>query len=303
MSSPHPRVLVAGGVSWDTLISLATFPEPRPQTVFTRGARETVGGTGAGKALNLAKLGLDTTLHALLGADEAGARCRAFLEREGVTLLSDVDPQGTERHVNLMADDGGRISLYVAYASSAPPLDLGRLERAMVAADHVVINILDACRPLLPMARRLGKSVWTDLHDWDGEATHHLDFARAADRVFLSSDRLLEPRPLMQRLHAEGNRLVVCTHGRRGATALTAEGAWLTVPSLERYRPLDTNGAGDAFFAGFLAGHARGCSTERCLRVATVVAGLCVTSPELALLELTWERVAADVLAAYGEAP
>src|SRR5512140_1220624 len=99
------KVLVLGGASWDTLVRLERLPEPRPQTVFSQGWRETVGSTGAGKALNLRGLGVDVALHAMLGEDEAGARVRAAIERAGVTFLSDPDPAGTERHLNLMAAD------------------------------------------------------------------------------------------------------------------------------------------------------------------------------------------------------
>ena len=48
------RALVVGGVAFNTMIQLDRFPEPRSQTVFSRGYYETIGETGAGKALNCA---------------------------------------------------------------------------------------------------------------------------------------------------------------------------------------------------------------------------------------------------------
>ena len=86
---------------------------------------------------------------------------------------------------------------------------------------------------------------------------------------------------------AEGKRLVVCTHGKDGSTALTPLDSWVETPALTAYPVVDTNGAGDAFMAGFLYGHARGYPLERCLRTASIVGGLCVTSRELALPELS----------------
>jgi sugar/nucleoside kinase (ribokinase family) len=162
------KALIVGGVTFDTVIRLDRFPEPRSQTVFSQGYHETLGSTGAGKALNLRKLGFDVTLHALVGEDSYGQRIEAYLRQAGVHFIRELDPRGTERHVNLMDAQGGRISFYMAYVR-------------------------------------------------------------------------------------------------------------------------DTNGAGDAFFAGFLFGHAQGYPLEQCLRLATLVGGLCVTSEELAAPALSPE--------------
>jgi len=47
------RALVLGGIACNTMVHLDSFPEPRPQIVFARSYHETVGSSGAGKALNL----------------------------------------------------------------------------------------------------------------------------------------------------------------------------------------------------------------------------------------------------------
>ena len=72
------NILVLGGVSYNMMIYLGAFPQPEPQTVFSQGFHETVGSTGAGKALNLAKLGLDVTLHGMIGADDLGQKIRDY---------------------------------------------------------------------------------------------------------------------------------------------------------------------------------------------------------------------------------
>ena len=42
------RVLVLGGVSYNTMIYVERFPQPEPQTVFSRRLHDTVGSTGTG---------------------------------------------------------------------------------------------------------------------------------------------------------------------------------------------------------------------------------------------------------------
>jgi len=294
------RVLVLGGAAWNTMIRLDRFPEPRSQTIFSRGCHEAVGATGAGKALNLRGLAMDVTFHAMLGEDEAGARVRAALERAGVALLSDPDPAGTERHVNLMDADGGRISIYVAYATQEPRFDEARLLRLFPSQDAIALNINNYCRRLIPALRHAGKPIWCDVHDWNGRDDYHRDFVEAADFLFMSSDNLTDHRSLMEQLIATRKQLVVCTHGRGGSTAVTPEGHWIETPIAPGFERRDTNGAGDAFFSGVLHGWRLGLPWSAALRLGTIVAGLCVASDELAHPELGPGRVASEYRRAYG---
>ena len=302
--TPMKSILVAGGVAYNSMVYLERFPEPRSQTVFSQGYYETVGATGAGKALNLAGLGHPVTLHAMIGDDPPGRRIRERLDSAGVRSMLDVDPRGTERHLNLMDADGGRISIYLTEVTFDPELDLACLEAAIAAHDVLALNINNYCRRLIPLARRLGRPIWCDVHDYDGRADYHRDFVEAADFLFLGSGQLEGSpgggptehyRAFMEAQIAAGKSLVVCTHGRRGATALTAGGQWLEQPIAAGFDRVDPNGAGDAFFAGFLSALLDGQPLRRCLQTASVVAGLCVTSRELASPELSRARVRAEL--------
>ena len=103
----------------------------------------------------------------------------------------------------------------------------------------------------------------------------------------MSSDALPDYRPFMERQIAAGKQLLVCTHGRSGSTALVPDGTWIDIPALSGYEQVDTNGAGDSFFAGLLYGYLQGYDVERSLRLGTITAGLCVTSTELAYPDLS----------------
>src|SRR5690606_23017090 len=114
-----PRVLVNGPASWNTLIRLPSLPEPRSQTLFASGHHDGLGGTSAGKALTLAALGVDVTLRTALGDDREGGLVREALALSRLSLV--VQPaERTERHVNLMADDGSRVSLYLELPAPEP---------------------------------------------------------------------------------------------------------------------------------------------------------------------------------------
>ncbi len=285
------KIFVAGGVSYDALVRLSVLPDPRPHTVFSKGFREAVGSTGTGKALALKKLGMDVSFHAFLGNDRYGDEVRAVFARAGVETHFEVDPSGTERHVNLMDENGRRISIFATYATFEPELDLDRIEPLIAGADLVVLNIINYCRRLIPIAKKHGKPIWTDLHDWDGENGYHKDFARAADAVFLSSDSLRDFQFLMFDLIRQGKQFVVATHGGEGSTLLDRSDRFTTTRAIDAGAVRDINGAGDNFFAGFLWAHAQGRPLAECAEIASVAGGLCVTSDEIAPEDLSPERL------------
>jgi len=275
-----PRVLVIGPVSWNILVHVPELPAPEPHAVFATWHHEGLGGTSAGKALNLRRLGLGVTLYTLLGDDETGERIRRALPA-GIDVVARRSVNGSERHVNLMDPAGRRLSVYLTLPEAAPPEPDG-LEAALADADAVVADLADHSRRVLPVARALGRPVWCDLHDYDGRSAFHAEFRDAADYLFVSDERLADPRRFLHEQVAAGKRLVVCTRGARGALALVPGGEIVEVPAERVPEVVDTNGAGDAFFAGFLAARLAGRPLRECLGSATGAAAACVGSPELA---------------------
>jgi sugar/nucleoside kinase (ribokinase family) len=142
-------------------------------------------------------------------------------------------------------------------------------------------DLINYCRRLVPMARKHGKDIWVDIHDYDGANPYHGDFIAAADWLFASSERLPDWRSFMRRMVGQGKKAVVCTHGRHGSTLLIPGGDFVDLPALDAYERVDSNGAGDSFMAGFLYAHARGHRPEACQEYATVCGGLAVASREL----------------------
>jgi sugar/nucleoside kinase (ribokinase family) len=283
------RVLVVGAASWNTLLHLPALPPPRSHSLVADRTVETVGGTSAGKALALAALGHEVHLHTLLGADPEGARVRDRLAAAGVRLHVDTSVTGTEQHVNLMARDGGRLSIYRSVLTPAPGLDLEPVVDLARSCDAVLLDIADYARRLIAPLGAAGVGFWSDLHDWDGAQDYHRDFAEGAQALVLSADQLADPGPVCRRLSGRG-RLVVCTDGPRGATAYAGEEV-LTVPAEPAPRVVDTNGAGDAFVAGLLHGTLLGWPLARSLRAGAIAGAAAVGVDGLAD-----PRVTAEVL-------
>ena len=284
-------ILILGGASLDTVIHLDDLPAPRPQTLWPRESYRTLGSTGAGKSLNLAALGHTVIFHTLLGHDREGQQVRDALVHPRIQLLDEPTEAPTEQHVNLMSADGKRISLFVQPPPEPSSVDWRAAQQALARCSLAVVNILGYTRSALPWLAASGVPVWTDLHDYDGSDPYHEPFIDAARVLFLSSDNLPDYRETMQSLIRRGKDFVVCTHGSQGATLLTDSGQWLEQPVVPVPEVVDTNGAGDAFFSGFLHRYLQGAALADCLKAGAICGALCVTARELASPELAPERL------------
>ncbi|WP_109509835.1 carbohydrate kinase family protein [Nocardioides speluncae] len=245
------HVFIAGPASWNRIVELDRLPEPVPHMQLALGDWETVGGTSAGKALSLAGLGRPVVLHTLLGGDAEGERVRAALTAADIELLAG-NGGATERHLNLMTRDGGRLSLYLTTPDDSDDAPAAEVVSAMAGAAVIVLDLAPLSLGLIAAARETGRPIWTDIHDYDGEAGFHRPFIEAADAIFMNADRIGDdPLPFMERCISGGASLVVCTLGADGAIAVDQRMTRHTVAT-EVVTVRDTNGAGDAFMAGVL---------------------------------------------------
>lgn len=268
-------VFIAGPASWNSIVVLDRLPEPVPHMQFAEESWETVGGTSAGKALTLASLGRSALLYALTADDEPGRRVRDALERAGVTARWGTG-DATERHLNLMTRQGGRVSLYLASPSATRGEDDAGLGTAMRGAEAIVLDLAAEPLRLLPAAVATGRPIWVDVHDYDGESEFHRPFLAAAAAVFCNADRLADPVLFLRSCIDAGASLAVCTLGADGAVAIDADGTEHRVEAVP-VDVVDTNGAGDAFLAGVLDARLSGAGVAEALlagsRAAATVLG------------------------------
>ena len=156
------------------------------------------------------------------------------------------------------------------------------MESAVADGDIAVIDLSEVGAALVErrLAGAAGAPIWTDLHDYDGSSAFHEPFVRAADVVFMNDDATEDPWALMQSCLDRGPRLAVCTLGSRGAIALAADGERASVEA-QPVEVVDTNGAGDAFFAGFLGASLAGKGLDGCLDAGSRQAVVALSSEHL----------------------
>ncbi len=278
-----PRVLVSGPASWNTLVEVPELPEPRPHMVRATRHWQALGGTSAGKALNLAGLGAAVVLRTVLGDDDAGDRVRAALDVEGVELLVEPAAGATEQHVNLLAQ-GQRVSVYLELPDPAhpeAPVHAAATQAALEACDVALLDLAEHTRPCWRQRGRWVREVWCDVHDFDGTSTFHRPWVEAADVLLMNDDAMPDPVPFLRSRVEAGTTLAVCTQGPAGATAVTADGT-LHVPAPPVTDVVDTDGAGDAFAAGLLLARWAGADLAASMEAGHAQAARCLAVPRLA---------------------
>jgi acarbose 7IV-phosphotransferase len=137
------HVFIIGGTTFDHIVSLPEFPKPVPQTIHKSSFFETTGSTGTGKALCLTKLKVPNTLYSVLGDDTFGQKIIQHLKEEGIDFIYDFDPNGTERHINIMDKEGRRISIFITQSSDYPSINwsiVDELIKKSLGGENMSIN-------------------------------------------------------------------------------------------------------------------------------------------------------------------
>ena len=277
------EVLVLGGAGVDTIVYVPELPLPYADSYPVAAIVGRAGHTGDGVAIGLRALGLRTTLVDLLGDDYEGELVRALHERHDVRFIPVPTAAGTKRAVNLVDPAGRRLSLYdTSRAEDDDRLPAELVARLAGTAAHVHVSITYPCQQALAQLAGAGVTVSTDLHNWNGRDPYQEDFAYRADIVFVSAVALDDPEVTMRQLLHRGRAgVVVVTAGADGSYLLTRERSEVRrFPVAPPPSPvIDTNGAGDAFVAGFLYGHLSGAPVETCMRYGAVAGAQACTVP------------------------
>ncbi|MEV1013385.1 PfkB family carbohydrate kinase [Micromonospora sp. NPDC049801] len=274
-------LLVLGGLGVDVRVRVPALPLPAADSHTVEPIELRIGNTGAGVALAARALGLRVRVVDTLGADPAGDVVRAALTRAGVPATLAEDRGGTRRSVNLVDPGGARTSLYDPrpWRGAGPPFSLTQVAELVADARHVHLSIMDWTVPLLPAVRAAlapGVSLSTDLHDWDGVNPYHRPFAEIADLVLVSGVRLADRAGTLAETLTP--RTVVVTRGADGAELFPGDRTRVPVPAAAAPAPVvDSNGAGDAFAAGLIAGRLRGEPLTEAARYAARVAAAACT--------------------------
>lgn len=225
------------------------------------GVREFVGGAALNVAVGLSRLGVPTSLIAMVGDDAAGEQIRDYLDEYDVDLLQSPSEHGSSRAVSTRSA-GGEPEYAFNEAAQNRRVRYGDAERAALAdAPLVVVSCFpfDDAEQTEALLEAVGAtSLAIDpnpragmLHDREAFVRGFEKAAARAQLVKVGEDdaQLLYGGPLedlREKLSALGVEAVLATYGAGGA-AIDAHGLTVSRPIVELPEPIvDTMGGGDA---------------------------------------------------------
>ncbi len=294
-----PEIICTGEVLVD-LISTEYGADFRSVDTYRRFA----GGSPANLAMNLAQLGRRAGLIATIGKDDTGALLREELRERGVDIRHLV---GVSIPTTLVLVTKSRaVSNFEAYRGADaeitgvqfPDTYLGDCKIFHTTAfalsrDPARSTILSAAARAVAAGARLSidvnyaHKIWPDRLEALWVINSYLSLGTEAGReslvkcsevdfVRLFDEPLDDREDAAERLLDLGAGVVCLTLGEEGCYVYT-DGENFSLPA----RPVevqDTTGAGDAFWAGFLAAHLAGKDWKACAKAGRAVAELKLTT-------------------------
>lgn len=244
------------------------------------------GGSAANATFNAARLGLRSTFLGKLGHDELAATYQRAFAAAGVDgSRFKRGAHANARCLALVTPDAQRtMRTCLGAAMTLAPGEISVADfhecRHAHIEGYLVFNrsLADA---VLGAARAAGCTTSLDLSSFEVVNASRdwlfQQFRRGIDIVFANEDEI---RALFQDDTSPYDALArrLAQHGVLAAVKVGKDGAWLAHDTaLHRVAPVrvadvvDTNGAGDAWAAGFLFGHLRGWPLPACGEVASLI--------------------------------
>lgn len=265
------KMLISGLVNTETTVRVRQFPvEYYPIDYPFFGVNTAVSGVAYNIAKALRTLGDQVLLQSMTGSDLPAACICAELDKIGVDA-SGVLPVLEQTPSSVVLYDGeGRRQIYcdlkdIQEKEYPQPSELAGVD--LVVSCNINFN-----RPLLRAAKAAGKLIATDVHVLrDIHDEYNREFMEYADILFLSDEGIRgDYRDFLRELAgAYRNSVIVLGRGSKGAAMyLRSEERILEQPAANMGRVVNTVGAGDALFSGFLHFYTKGLQPEESLRYA-----------------------------------
>lgn len=276
-------------------------------------AREISGGSAANTLAGMAALGAQCAFVGQVAADQLGEVFAHDIRAVGIdfdTPAREGEPP-TARCLIFVTPDGERtMNTFLGASQFLPP---AALDDALIASAGILYlegylwdpeEPRSAMRRAIEVARAAGRKIAFTASESFVIDRHGDDFrAMIADGLI---DILFVNEHELATLTGESEfeagldavkgkvPVLVATRSEKGAVAI-AGGTRAEVAAEPVMQVVDTTGAGDLFAAGFLTGHARGETLERCLRMGAICAAEVISHygarPEADLQALVDEKL------------
>lgn len=280
MTGDIMKSLVLGTSSVDTLIYVEDIHQiTDDMSLWANNVTTSIGATGAGKALALDVLGSEVTLLTDIGDDQYKNEILTFYDTTSICLHALPTDKSTA-HTNIMHSKGKRISIFTSTPTLIPPIHPD-IHDIVKNVDVIFLNINQFCRDYIPILKQYNKPILVDIHDYQEGNPYHQDFIDAADILVASGVNIPNHLQFLQTYIQKGKDIVIITKGSEGLIAMDKEHHIYELPGYNDIEFVDSNGAGDAFTAGFMLEYYKTNNALKALQFGTVCGGIACTSFDL----------------------
>lgn len=252
-----------------------------------------IGGCGANVAVDLSKIGIDTTIIGKIGEDGFGEFLLKTLKIEKVDVSGlKIDRTAPTSASVVMIDTSGERTILHCLGSngtfSYKDINLDRIKKSRILfiAGTFLMPSFDGAgtEKLLKEAKQAGvlcclDTAWDSTGQWmkkiEGTLPYLDWFMPSFDEAHELSGKTA-PSEMADIFIAKGVRNVIIKLGKDGCFVKPEHEKGFTVPTYTDIKAVDTSGAGDSFCAGFVAGLSKGWDIERSAKFANAVGTQCV---------------------------
>ncbi len=275
------KMFVSGLVNVETNLKIRSFPVtyyPIDYPFF--GIKSTVSGVGYNISKAVKMLGDEVVLASVTGKDAEADRVKEELRKFGFDMNYIFDRVETTPVSVVLYEpgNGGRRQVYCDLKDVQDiRLDPAAVDRAIEQADVCVLCNINFNRSLIPVAKKYGKVIATDVHVLSDIADpFNLEFMQNADILFLSDEDLpAPPHEFIAQLKNEyPAKIIVIGLGSDGAIMYDRRNDFvLKLPAVDIGGVKNTVGAGDALFSAFIHYYGK-CDSAEALKRAEMFAAL-----------------------------
>ena len=252
-----------------------------------------IGGCAANFVIDLARLGLKTTIIGKIGDDNFGKFILETLNSENVdaTGLKIDKNVSTSASMVMISGDGERSILH-SFGANAKfgfddiNLDVVKNSKILLIAGTFLMPEFDGegTQKLLKYAKEHNvlccmDTAWDSKGQWLKKiesSMQYLDwFMPSYDEAREMSSKT-DPEEIVQFFHSRGVKNLIIKLGNEGCFVKPGNVKGYRVPAFEKVSVIDTSGAGDSFCAGFIAGLYKGWDIAECAKFANAVGAHCI---------------------------
>jgi sulfofructose kinase len=278
MKTAELSILALGNAALDVISVVERLPQPDEKMV-TESVRIDAGGPAATAAATAARLGINASLAAVVGDDEAGRLICELNQRDGVDIsLIDIQP-GKNSPVSMVIANQSRFRSIIWSTGILDPYS--KKSDIMEKDKSSMLLLLDGRE--LPLGLELAKSRHTrgalTMLDAGTLREGMLELAGQCQLVGMSqkfaTQIIGEFKPLLalEKVHSLGVEYAIVTAGADGCWGLGPDGVLLHQPIFP-LEVVDSTGAGDIFHGAWAAALLKGMDWRQQLRYASGAAAL-----------------------------